>query len=205
LSREARAVRAVLGDAPGVQVVVSGMGQAAARAAAKKWVPLVRAVVVCGVAGGTGGAAETGDVVVASVVVDGAGAALPGWVTAVDVPGAITGVVASVESPVDSAEERQRLRDAGTLAVETEAAAWVAAGAAHGVSVSVVRVVLDTPQRPLGPLATLVPEGARGASPLRVATLVLRPASWRPLAQTGALAARCERRMAMAVASVCRS
>jgi nucleoside phosphorylase len=214
-------VRRALGDAPGVQVVVTGMGQAAARAAAEQWVPRVRAVVVCGVAGGTGGAAGAGDVVVATVdpganpgvpvsaapgaagprspvLLGDAAARLPDGLD-----GAVAGVIASTDAPADSAAERAELLAAGALAVETEAAAWAEAAAAHGIPLTVVRAVLDTPSRPLGPLAQLIAAGGTGPEPRRVLRLILQPGAWLALLRTGRLARRCEQRAASAVAALC--
>jgi nucleoside phosphorylase len=184
-------VRQALGDAPGVQLAVSGMGQAAARAAAQKWVPLVRAVVVCGVAGGTGGAAGAGDVVVASGLYVGRGVSQEG-VFALHVPGTVAGLVASVVSPVDSAAERAELGRAGVVAVETEAAGWAGACRSAGVPLVVVRGVLDTPEAPLGAAAGLVRQGARGTSAATLAPVVVRPGEWRALLRIGRAAAIAE-------------
>jgi hypothetical protein len=193
-----------LGDAPGVRVVVSGMGQAAARAAAAEWVPRVRAVVVCGVAGGTGGAARAGDVVVATGLHAGRGVEPPA-VLRLEIPGALAGLVASVESPVDSAEERAALLADGVLAVETEAAGWALLCAAHQVPLVVVRGILDTPDAPLGIAATLVRDGDRRPSAGAIAPVVLRPGEWAALLRVGRAAAVAERRAAEVAAAVVRS
>jgi len=197
-------VRRALGTAPGVLVVVTGMGQAAARTAADEWVPQVRAVVVCGVAGGTGGAAGAGDVVVASGLHLGRGA-VPLDVLAPEVPGAVRGLVASADSPVDSAEERAALLVGGVLAVETEAAGWASRCAAQGVPLVVVRGILDTPDAPLGVAATLVREGDRGPRAGALAPVVLRPAEWVALLRVGRAAAVAERRAADVAVRVARS
>jgi hypothetical protein len=178
-----------------VQVVVTGMGQAAAAAAAADWVPLVSAVVVCGVAGGTGGVARAGDVVVASAVQGGSGGLLPG-VCALDLAGAVPGVVASVATPVDGVEERAVLLARGALAVETEAAGWAAACAAAGVPLVVVRGVLDTPEAPLGPAAGLLHDGERRPRLRTLAAALVRPARWPALVRVGRAAAVAERRAA---------
>jgi nucleoside phosphorylase len=184
-------VRRALGFEPGVQVLVSGMGQAAARIAADKWVPLVRAVVVCGVAGGTGGAAGAGDVVVASGLYVGRGESHEG-VFALEVPGTVAGLVASVVSAVDSPAERAELRRAGVVAVETEAAGWAGACRSAEVPLIVVRGVLDTPEAPLGMAARMVRQGARGTTLSALAPVAVRPDEWRSLLRVGRTAAVAE-------------
>lgn len=200
LAREGRAVRAALRDrrdAAGVEVVVTGMGPAAAAVAAAQWVPRVGAVVVCGLAGGLGGAADRGDVVVASRLVDRAGAEI-GPVVPVEVLGAVQGTVASVGAPVDDAAERAALASTGAVAVETEAAGWAPACAAAGVPLAVVRAVLDTPAQPLGVGATMVRLGQTGPGLGALAGAVLRPRAWPALLRLARLASPTERRAAEA-------
>jgi nucleoside phosphorylase len=180
------------------------MGQAAARAAAEGWTPRVRAVVVCGVAGGTGGVARAGDVVVASGLWVGRGVSHLGVLT-VEVPGTVAGLVASVAVPVDSAEARAALRAEGVVAVETEAGGWVDACSRAGVPLVVVRGILDTPEQPLGAAAGLVPEGARGPNLATLAPVALRPAEWAALLRLGRTAAVAERRAAEVAVQVARS
>jgi len=190
-------VRRALGGRAGVEVVVTGMGQAAAARAAAAWMGRVRGVVVCGVAGGVGGAAGAGDVVVASAVLDAAGAPV-GPVAAVEVPRVVVGAVASVDSAVDGDGSRAALRALGAVAMETEAAAWVRAGAAAGVPVAVVRCVLDTPEMPLGAAADLVHAGASAPGAGDLARVALRPAAWGSLLRIGRRASTAERRAAEA-------
>jgi nucleoside phosphorylase len=178
-----------------VRVVVTGMGQVAARAAAEAWVPRVQAVVVCGVAGGCGGAAGAGDVVVASGLLEGDGSTL-GALAEMHLPETVVGLVASTDAPVDSAEARAALRRQGVLAVETEAAAWAAECARTRVPLAVVRGVLDTPEAPLGPTAGLVQQGARGPKLRDVAPVLRRPGEWGTLLRVGRAAALAERRAA---------
>jgi nucleoside phosphorylase len=196
-------VRRALGGAAGVRVVVTGMGQAAAAAAAREWVPRVRAVVVCGVCGGTGGVARAGDVVVASGVWAG-GLVLPG-VVAVELPGTVPGLVASVEAPVDSVRERAELLRAGVVAVETEAGGWAGACSAAGVPLAVVRGVLDTPEAPLGAAAGVVRAGERGPRVGAVAGLLVRPSAWGDLLRVGRAAGPVERRAAEAAVRAARA
>lgn len=192
-------LRALRGD-EGVRVVVTGMGQAAAARAAGEWVPRARAVVVCGVAGGTGGAAGAGDVVVASaLLVDGA---VGDGLAAVELPGAVVGVVASVRGVVDTPVSRAALRDAGAVAVETEAAAWAEACARLGVPLAVVRGVLDTPEEPLALAADMVRAGDRGPGARGVAAVAVRPATWPAMLRLGRRAAEVERRAAEAAVRV---
>jgi nucleoside phosphorylase len=182
-------------EAAGLEVVVTGMGPDAAAACAAEWAGRVRAVVVCGLAGGLGGAAGRGDVVVASRLLDRAGSDLPG-VVGMDVVGALRGVVASVERPVDGVAERAALVAMGAVAVETEAAGWAQACAAAGVPLVIVRGVLDTPAEPLGAAAELVKPGARGPRAADLVGLALRPLAWRSLLRLGRTAGMVERRTA---------
>lgn len=191
-------MRRALRSAPaGVEVAVTGMGQDAATAAARCWVGAVGAVVVCGVAGGLGGPAAAGEVVVATRVVDADGHDA-GPVAAVEVPDGLHGVVASVASPLDSVAERERLLGAGAVVVEMEAAAWVRACHLAGVPVAVVRAVLDTPEQPLGASATLVRPGGTGPSAAGLVRTLARPGAWRDLARIGRRAGAAERRAAEA-------
>jgi hypothetical protein len=177
-----------------IEVLVTGIGQEAASIAAASWVPRVRAVVVCGVAGGTGGAAGAGDVILASQVIDAAGTVL--YAPALDdmsIPGVLVGPIASVRAPVDDAHGRAALLALGALAIETEAAAWSSACAAAGVPLVVVRAVLDTPSAPLGVAADLVRAGATGPRLGGLAPLLVRPAAWTPLLRLGRAATEAER------------
>jgi hypothetical protein len=133
-----------------------------------------------------------GDVVVASRVIDGGGCELPG-VVGMEVIGALQGVVASVDRPVDDPAERAALLALGAEAVETEAAGWAPLCAAAGVPLVVVRGVLDTPAEPLGVAGELVKPGGRGPRAADVARLVLRPSTWRPLLRLGRTATVVER------------
>lgn len=187
----------------GIEVVVTGMGQAAAAVAAASWVPRVRAVVVCGVAGGTGGAAGAGDVVLASRVVDTSGTEL--YLSPLDdvsVPGVLVGPVASVGTPVDDAPGRAALLALGVLAVETEAAAWAAACSVAGVPLLVVRAVLDTPDAPLAAAAHMVTAGESGPRLREVVPVLTRPPAWRSLLRLARAAAEAERGAAAAAVSV---
>lgn len=200
LAREGRAVRRALGerlDAAGVEVVVTGVGQAAAAAAAALWVPRAAAVVVCGVAGGLGGPAGPGDVLVATRLLDASGADA-GPVHTVEVVGAIRAAVASVDGPVDDLDGRAALRELGAAAVETEAASWSRVCAPAGVPLVVVRAILDTPAVRLGRLAGLVRPGAAGPRLRDLSALLVRPAAWPALLRVGRLAGPAERRAAEA-------
>lgn len=193
-------MRRALHGAAEVRVVVTGLGQAAAARAAEEWVSQATGVVVCGVAGGTGGVARAGDVVAASgLLVDGAmrdGLVVP------ELPGAVVGVVASVEGVVDSASERAALRDAGAVAVETEAAAWADVCARLGVPLAVVRGVLDTPEEPLEHAAGMVRAGARGPDARALAAVAVRPAAWPSMLRLGRRAGDVEQRVAVAAVRV---
>jgi nucleoside phosphorylase len=178
-------------------VVVTGVGQVAAATAAAAYAPRAAAVVVCGLAGGLGGPAGPGDVLVASRLLDAAGADA-GPVHPVEVVGAIRAAVASVDGLVDDVAGRAALRDLGAAAVETEAAAWSLACAQAGIPLTVVRAILDTPAVRLGPTADLVRPGATGPRLRDLSALLVRPAAWPALLRVGRLAGPAERRAAEA-------
>jgi len=188
-------VRRALRADPGVRVVVTGLGQAAARVAADEWVPQVRGVVVCGLAGGTGGLARAGDVVVASGLWVTDGGAEHG-VLGMELPGTLLGLVASVESAVDTPEARAGLRAAGAVAVEMEARSWAEVCARLRVPLVVVRALLDTPEEPLGTAATMVREGDRGPRAGAVLRAALHPGGWAHVVRVGRAAVMAERRAA---------
>jgi 4-hydroxy-3-methylbut-2-en-1-yl diphosphate reductase len=194
-------VRRALWGRTGVEVAVTGMGPEAAARAAREWVGRVGAVVVCGVAGGCGGVARAGDLVVASRLIDARGQEL-GPVRAVELPGAVLGTVAAVESPVSDAAGLAELCGLGAVAVETESAGWVGACAAAGIPLAVVRAVLDTPEAPLGAAASLVRPGAAGPSPGEVLRLLGRPGTWPRMVRLGRASARAERLAAQAAIRV---
>jgi nucleoside phosphorylase len=200
-------VRRRLGAGGGVRVVTTGMGQqAAAGAAAAALGGGVTAVVVAGLAGGCDPALRAGTVVVATGLCDLGGRTLDAppvdpaicaAVLAVAAP-AVAGTVASVDAVVDGPASRARLAATGALAIETEAAGWAAACLRAGVSLLVVRAVLDTPQRPLGAAAGLVRPGATAPSAWRLARLGAHPAAWGSLARLARVASGVEARAAAA-------
>lgn len=98
-----------------------------------------------GLAGGIADGLSCGDVIDADRVVDRDGTLL--WQGApVGVPGARVGTVVAVDAVLDDPAERRRLAAAtGALAVDMESGAIARAGRLVGC----VRVVSDTPERPL--------------------------------------------------------
>jgi adenosylhomocysteine nucleosidase len=200
-------VRRLARDRPGLRVVVTGMGPAAAGRAAGEVVSRgTRAVVVAGLAGGCAPGLAPGTVVVATRLCDLAGGPVeappsPAAVreaAAAAAPPAVAGTVATGDGVVDGAADRARLAAAGVLAVETEAAGWAPACRRAGVPLVVVRAVLDTADRPLGAAAGLVASGASAPSPWRLARLALRPRAWPVMARLARAAAPAERRAAAA-------
>ncbi|TCK20507.1 4-hydroxy-3-methylbut-2-enyl diphosphate reductase [Pseudonocardia endophytica] len=136
-----------------------------------------RPVLVAGLAGALTDGIEPGDVVVADAVRGGPGVTGSPAPSTTPVPGAAplaaalralglrvhVGPVLSVPSPVDGARRAAlAAADPAALAVDTESA-WLAAAAAGG-PLAVVRVVVDTPDRPLLRPGTV----ARGIAALRV-------------------------------------
>lgn len=136
-----------------------------------------RPVLVAGLAGALAAGIEPGDVVVADAVRGGPGVTGRPAPSTTPVPSAAplaaalralglrvhVGPVVSVPSPVDGTRRAALARaDPAALAVDTESA-WLVAGAAGG-PLAVVRVVVDTPDRPLLRPGTVV----RGITALRV-------------------------------------
>ncbi len=186
-----------------VEVWATGTGQARARAASAMAPPDAR-VLVAGVAGALDDSWETGTVAVARRLVAGGREAngLDPGITAQlgDLPAARPATLASVDKVADDPNERRRLRTLGADVVEMETAGWVLR---RGLAVGGLRVVLDRPAEPLGPLAALVAEGSRGASPLRVVSLVAsRPGSLPALIRLGGSQRRALVQLGRAVAQV---
>ena len=219
LDSEAAACRRALGGAwerdptrglvrwrrPGGQVEVwaTGTGRARARAASALAPPGSR-VLVAGVAGALDDSWATGAVAVAHRLVAGGREAVgldPAITSQLGtLPAARPATLASVDKVADDPRERRRLRTLGADLVEMETAGWFAG---RGLAVGGLRVVLDRPSEPLGPLATLVAEGGRGASPLRVVSLMARrPGSLPALINLGGRQRRALAQLGSAVAQV---
>lgn len=160
---EARAVRRGLSSGALVGTVVrTGMGPARSTAAVPGLLARRPAVfAVAGVAGALTDALAPGDVVVASEIRS-TGAAGPVPTTgASGLADLLRSAGLSIHiGPIVSADhvvrgrERAELAASGALAVDMESAEL--AGAADGVPFAVLRVVVDTPARPLFRPATLV-------------------------------------------------
>jgi 4-hydroxy-3-methylbut-2-enyl diphosphate reductase len=156
---------ALLGRLPGATLARCGMGTERARA----YVPTLRAlapsaVAVAGVAGGLDPSMRAGDVVVASEVRDERGriplraaAPLVADLRRMGIRVHI-GPVISRDRLVDGAESRRQLAASGALAVDMES--MVIAEAAQGLPTVVVRVIVDTVERPLVHPNT-IPAGCR--------------------------------------------
>ena len=144
---------------PEAIVLRSGMGAARARAAAQAVARIpAEAVAVAGLCGAVAAGLRPGDVVVADEVRGPDGitfcesAALAAALADLGLGRIHVGQVASADRVVHGAQ-RRALAAEGALAVDMESA-WLAAAAA-GRPFSVLRVVLDTPERELyRPLAT---------------------------------------------------
>lgn len=108
-----------------------------------------------GLAGGLDGL-ETGTVIDATKVVDESGNVL--WEgEGLGLPGAVRGTILASERVIDDPEERGRLYDrTGAVATDLESGPLAASGRMRGV----LRVVSDTPERPLhGICAAVKPQG----------------------------------------------
>jgi len=166
---------ALWGRIDGATVERCGMGPARVQ----DWLPRLRtlrpqAVIIAGVAGGLDPSLEPGDVIVASEVRDAqgsvmtpAGAPLTAELCSMGLR-ARSGPIVSSDHIVDTIDERERLSATGALATDMESTAIVRALAEdHGdVPVAVLRVIVDTPQRPLAGAST-VPAGIQALRTLR--------------------------------------
>jgi 4-hydroxy-3-methylbut-2-en-1-yl diphosphate reductase len=145
---------------PATPVLCSGMGAAAARAAARAAIGIpADALAVAGFCGAVAGGMRAGDVVVASEVRGPVGVAacasgpLVAALADLGIERVHVGPVTSADRIVRGAE-RAELAAVGALAADMESA-WLATGAA-GRPFVVLRVVLDAPGREFHrPLATL--------------------------------------------------
>jgi 4-hydroxy-3-methylbut-2-enyl diphosphate reductase len=175
LRMEARAVRRGLGSRS--RVVQTGYGpRRAGRQAGRLAGSSFGMLAVTGTGGGLADDLSPGDLVVASEVTDGSqtiacpsAPLLAGELRRAGLP-ARTGQVVSVDRVVHG-EHRQRLAAGGAVVADLESAQLVAAAAAAGRPVAVIRAVSDTPQRPLlrpgaftGGLAAL--RSLRGTGPV---------------------------------------
>ncbi|MFD7735840.1 1-hydroxy-2-methyl-2-butenyl 4-diphosphate reductase [Kitasatospora phosalacinea] len=160
----------------------TGMGR---RAAGRKAAALLDAggygaLLVAGFGAALGPGVRPGEVIVADRVTDAEGgdhplASAPALATALEEAGlrAHLGTHRTADHVVRGAE-RARLHHEGALAVDMEAAAVLAARAAHApdLPVAVLRVVVDTPERELLRPGTL-PAGVRAWRALRAAVPAL--------------------------------
>jgi uncharacterized membrane protein len=187
----------------GVEVWATGTGPDRARAAGALAPPGAR-VLVAGVAGALDDTWATGSVAVASRLEAGGCAPMDLDPTIASQLGALPqarkATIASVGTVADDPGERARLRSLGADIVEMETAGWLSV---RGLAVGGLRVVLDRPSEPLGPFAGLVAEGRRGASPLRVLSLLARrPRSLASLILLGGRQRRALAQLGTAVAQV---
>lgn len=91
--------------------------------------------------------------------------------------------IATVGAVADGAEERRSLVELGVQLVEMETAAWAEM---PGLTVAGVRVVLDTPEHPLGAAVQLLRLGGRGPDwELTVRLLIRHPSVVGELVRTG--------------------
>ncbi|RAJ40366.1 phosphorylase superfamily protein [Kitasatospora sp. SolWspMP-SS2h] len=160
----------------------TGMGRRAAgrRAAALLDAGGYGALLVAGFGAALGPGVRPGEVIVADRVTDAEGgdhplASAPALATALEEAGLRVhlGTHRTADRVVRGAE-RARLHRAGALAVDMEAAAVLAARAAHApdLPAAVLRVVVDTPERELIRPGTL-PAGVRAWQALRAAVPAL--------------------------------
>jgi 4-hydroxy-3-methylbut-2-enyl diphosphate reductase len=178
LGIEARAVRKRV---PGSRMLRTGMGPRRAKAAAKMAAGIdAGSVAVAGFCGAIAPHLRPGDIVVATEVRTPEGVAIPcsgGPLAAalgrLGIERVHLGPIASLPRIVRG-DERRALADAGVIAVDMESA-WLAEAAA-GRPLAVLRVVVDTPERPLSRVLATVAGGLSADRALRAAAPAL--ASW---------------------------
>ncbi len=185
-----------------VALWVTGMGPAAARAAAAGC-PAGAVVLVAGVAGACRQGWRTGEVALITAAVDESGAEIPldqGLVSTLAAAGVGRPArVAAVAGPVDRRAERAAWAARGADLADLETAAW--AGSGPGLRLAALRVVLDTPDRPLGAAGGLVPLGAAGPAPARVWRLLRSPQALAALWRVAGDARRAQLALGPAVAA----
>jgi 4-hydroxy-3-methylbut-2-en-1-yl diphosphate reductase len=172
---------AVRGKLPGARTIRSGMGQRKARDAARRAATSpAKAVAIAGFCGAIATDLRPGDIVVATELRTPDGLAIPcssgPLAAALERIGARrvhVGPIASLDHIVRR-DERQALADAGVIAVDMESS-WLAA-AALDRPLAVLRVVVDTPDRPLSRIGATVTGGLAGYRALRSAAPAL--AAW---------------------------
>ncbi len=193
LSSEAKAVRQALGPGwvgrpaaehlrwsrrsqPAIEIWETGMGLAAAGAAARR-APSGVAILVAGVGGACSDEWPPGSIGIGSrVLFDGHWLEIDPRVRRqlIALQAGRSAQLGSREVPVESEAERAALAAQGVDIVEMETAAWLTR-LSHPTQVvlAAVRTVTDTPAAPLGVAADLVTPGAVAPSPTRVAGLIL--------------------------------
>ena len=174
---EARAVR---GRVPGARVLRTGMGRRRAEAAARTATGIdAGSVAVAGFCGAVAPSLRPGDIVVATelrtadAVIPCSGGPLAAALRSMGVERVHLGPIASLPHLV-RAEERRTLADTGVIAVDMESA-WLAPAAADR-PLAVLRVVVDTPDRPLSHVLATITGGLTAYRALRAAAPAL--ASW---------------------------
>jgi len=196
--------RGRLGDGRSCLVVQTGMGGARAGAAAHE-VPPASAFLSLGCGGGLLPWLRTGDIVVATEVVQLDASCRPGPRGVAVVPrvelGAQAGVVASSPGALVTTAEKTAAAGCGALLVDMESWALAAEAAARGVPFAVVRVVLDVAADELPGLAGAVDAATGDLDPWRAARLLLpRPWLWPAALRLARQQGEAEHRLAEALA-----
>jgi len=146
---------AVRSGARGVDVVHTGIGERRSRRAIAR-IAGSGPLAIMGVAGGLAAEVRPGDLVVATEVRLADATVVATCPSAPILAGALRrlgltahlGPIVTVASPSLSPADRQRLAEAGAIAVDMESA-WLAAAAREGRPLAVVRAITDTTDAPL--------------------------------------------------------
>jgi hopanoid-associated phosphorylase len=187
-ARPHRAASASFGNlaflSDGSLVAVSGMGGAAASAAARALLDSgVSALMTFGLAGGLDPSLACGSILMPEQILSGAErfATTSAWrerlILRLDAQRVSRGALLSVPAPVAQATDKARLfRDTGALGLDMESAAVAALAAREGLPFICIRVVVDTAADSLPACVVAASEAGRVRSAALLAGLLRSPA-----------------------------
>ncbi|MEA2627179.1 MAG: adenosylhomocysteine nucleosidase [Candidatus Binatota bacterium] len=184
------------------RVLVTGMGEKAAREGVERVEPPPAVVVISGCAGALDESLGPGDVVVASEIVDREGRALSsatGLIDAYLAASASAGVTARTGRLLTSGAvlepgEKQRLgKQTGALAVDMETAAIAAWAEASGVPFVAIRAILDSVARPVADFGAAIGPAGEIRPVALLALFCRKPRLVGEVPRLAAARQRCER------------
>jgi len=164
-----------------------GMGPERAEALCRRLetrVPPVASLALVGWAGGLDAGLAAGDILLANAALDSQGHRAP--CTTLAVPGAMTGPMLTLPTPLLTPAQKDAWRASGAMAVEMEAYPLAAWAAARGLRFVHARVILDAPGETVPDLADTLDDFGRMRLGRLAVRLVAQPAripSWLRFAQ----------------------